>query len=717
MSDHVKGTPNSPNSAKALFLAATGLIYLYFTLSIRCLVSGLPLLVGLGVHWLMDSDNPIRESPRLLIWVFAFTNIAYWVFNSSYILYPIFSILVWTASLGISVYRYQVLRDCFEPFRRFVWSKLKTLEDKIAIYSWPLLDFDGQGILALSGTSLDISSMTLLIKGIDLSYALDENTKIVAKVGPVAVRLCRDISVAEIYINIVGDGNAPIESPRFKPVIRTDTVSSSASVSSANDSIDEAKATSLRALAPPHTSSVTSVDASIPPRLPPRLPPRNNPGISSTVNIDREEGRQEDEDVKLAMKHSLETSREYNPSIREHNPSSTTSAELVAPQDAQYPGTIPLENSTTRESLVSSRSRASSSTQMDDPNYFFPKDDAEGDAEMQRALDESAIHHTTTAGEAEQNKSDAKAAMAASLQDQVNQDIRNKTSEANGTNRIELHTIIEQVPWWMKVTPGPLLTRLLLAPAAWLHPVKFSSIACTATGKRITNSMELAGFKKAHANQEIFRLIRKVFNWLQAGDISIILADIILRVHVPVASDHDVRIDLKAQEPTVYRHTGGKEEILAKIDALVLSLEVPLFLMPNHERYIPKTPRHCMPMHINLSLPGVFNRELLTIGAAFIKAGTMLDLQKTAQARTAPPMPTSGQFSFKSFGLAVKQAAGDLAKQKGVQWGIRDTEIAKWVNKFAKLMRWVSVDVGGKIDLPIDVYRLRMNQQREAQKA
>ena len=51
----------------------------------------------------------------------------------------------------------------------------------------------------------------------------------------------------------------------------------------------------------------------------------------------------------------------------------------------------------------------------------------------------------------------------------------------------------------------------------------------------------------------------------------------------------------------------------------------------------------------------------------------------------------------------MKQAAGDLAKQKGVQWGVRDKEIAKWVGKFAGLMRWINVDIGGQVHLPITI--------------
>lgn len=352
------------------------------------------------------------------------------------------------------------------------------------------------------------------------------------------------------------------------------------------------------------------------------------------------------------------------------------------------------------------------------------------DEALQAALDENSIHHAASLDVNQPfDDTDTKAAIAASLEDQSNL----YAAQASDEQTIHLSDILRRIPWWLKITPGPLVTRLILSVLAWSHPIKIVSVAATSTGKRITNLMESSGLKKAHPNQEIFRLIRKVFLWLEAGDISVILSDISVLPHIPISADNDINIEVRAREPTAYRKTyvnSATEEVLAKIHGLKFSVKVPTFLLPNHESLIPKTPRSSIPFSVLLSLPGVFNRELLTIGAAFIKATTMMDLRHTAQNRPAPVLPSlsaatvggpgggspSDKFSFKSFGLAVKQAAGDLAKQKGVQWGVRDAELAKWTAKFAGLLKVMRVDVGTQGEIPLDLYKLRRQASTRASK-
>lgn len=789
------------NSSKALILAAAGLIYLYFTLSFRCVLSGLPLLIGLVIQYIMENETASQYS-YLTGGALVILNISYWISSTSFVLYPIFTISTWLSVTVIAFWRYDSLYARLRPIKDLTVREIARFETKVANFRWPLLDFDGQGILALTGASLVLSQMTFTITGIDFSFEVDADTKIVAKIETIRIRLCRDISIGDVFLNIRGDGTPASEHKSFTPVSRAGTTSSVASGSSGIQAEGQSIRTSgspspLRKLppAPSGNGEVTAPkllkrDPSVsntapPPPLPPRLPPRTEVAEvetasgNSSSSITANEDEQEREDLRRAIEASLEqplldpnslqtefvgTSDFHARQLGHSSCSSSSSLPRTASLDPPG-GSVDAPPS---ENQFFSAASAESS----DPvtSHFYPKTDETDSETLKAVFDEGAIHHSSTNDAPEFNESDTKAAIAASLQDQT---AYHKSLPRE--RRIKLSDIVAKIPWFLKIAPGPLVTRLILSPIVWLHPLSIATVAATGTGKRITNLMETSGLKKAHPNQEIFRLIRKVFLWLEAGAISLVLENISIRPHIPLSAEHDVRIEIKASEPTAYRNThtldrlkhseshsssatasqsisrsssltekvggvggestgrddnddnkddGGKDQILAKIHAISTTFHLPAYLLPNHTSLIPTTqgPRGTIPFDVLLSLPGVFNGELLTIGAAFVKATTMMDLKHTAQSRPGPVLPYThhhssnttagagrgGHFSFKSLGLAMRQAAGDLAKQKGVEWGIRDAELAKWTAKLARWMRVIKVDVGAKGEIPLDLYRLKL---------
>lgn len=683
------------DSAIALILAACGLIYCYFAISLQWLFSGLPLLFGLILTWTFDSTY-LSESPRLLLSLFVGINLLYVISSTSYVLYPPFSISCWLISLSIATWRSPALRSKFQPIVDQYRRSSRKLEQKVAAYKWPVLDFDGKGMLSIGTSSIDIRSLSFKIGNVDLTFEVDDQTKILAKLDMVSIRLGRDIRIGELYCNIKGDGPPANELKSFGSMISREP--SSLSLYPKRTSEDESR--NSAAPSPPQgtmkrlpplspagitvasSTSTTPSKAVPPPPLPPRLPLRNvsNNSISSLDSRPQTGDEEiEQEHIRLAMQASL----------ADADLSSSQQDNVFGPNSSNMRGS----SETIRSSLGDG----------DDGSLFFPENDEIDGAFMHAALDEGAISHRTEIANPHGSDSDLKAAMAASLEDQI-------PTTNSAIHQIKLSVILSRIPWWLKINLGPLVTRIILSVLAWLHPLSIASIAATSTGKRLTNLMEMNGLKKAHPNQEIFRLIRKLFLWLEAGDISLTMRSISVQPHIPMAADNDISVVVKASQPTAYRNTSGTEEVLAKIDGLKGSFKIPTFLLPNHESYIPKSPRSTIPGSILLSLPGVFNRELLTIGAAFVKAVTMMDLRHTAQNRPPTTMPLTshgGKFSFKTFGLAVKQAAGDLAKEKGVQWGVRDAELAKWTAKFARLMGVVKVDVGGAFDIPVDLMKLR----------
>lgn len=594
------------------------------------------------------------------------------------------------------------------PLRDRMTTYRQSLEDRAAKYTWPILDFDGKGMLVCGKSSLDIRNLSFSIEGIDLTFVVDEETKVLAKLDTINIRLGRDIKLGEMYFNIKGDGTPASSLKSFASSISR--TASSTSISSNQVSNEESRLALQKGNLPPTSPVASQKDGSFadesdtslprPPALPPRNPPRktqDDHATTDTLTKPEEITDMEQEHIDRALHASMS-----DPSTPMRSTDRTAST-IGTPHSP----TASIGTNMNQHTPRSVRASASSDTPGsiiagDDHSLFFPESDEIDGAFSNAALDDSAIHHTSRTDAPEDNDFDIRAAIAASLEDQI-------PHRESRMRRIKLSEILARIPWWLRFSPGAHLTRLILSVVAWMHPITVTSIAATSTGKRITNLLETSGLKKAHPNQEIFRLIRKVFLWLEAGDISVILSTISIQPQIPIAADNDISVVLKAYEPTAYRNTSGIDEVLAKIDGIKASFKIPTYLLPNHEAYIPTTPRSSIPASILLSLPGVFNRELLTIGAAFLKATTMIDLRQTAQNRPHPTLPlnSGSQFSFKSFGLAVKQAAGDLAKQKGVQWGVRDAELAKWTAKFARVMGLVKVDIGTAFDIPVNLIKLR----------
>ncbi|BFZ54328.1 hypothetical protein PYCC9005_001362 [Savitreella phatthalungensis] len=230
---------------------------------------------------------------------------------------------------------------------------------------------------------------------------------------------------------------------------------------------------------------------------------------------------------------------------------------------------------------------------------------------------------------------------------------------------------------FLLVTPPPTLARFIMAAFCWLHPIVIVKLSCAAPGRRVTQAMEQAGFRRSHKDPEISRLIRKVFSWLEAGTLSIVLEDVRIVPGVPLSTREPVaaapegddlaaiwRPALTAGTSTAYRHSeADSDEVLARLTGIKTIVSLPVWLLPLHDRLAPVNPDHYVKTRVVLEylarLPGVFNTELLTIGAAFIKAATMLDIATGPRPRPAEDTPISSPAADET--LEGKRAPSGLA--------------------------------------------------------
>ena len=182
---------------------------------------------------------------------------------------------------------------------------------------------------------------------------------------------------------------------------------------------------------------------------------------------------------------------------------------------------------------------------------------------------------------------------------------------------------------------SPKLTRCLVASFAYLHPVKVERCTINTTGKRITHLLERIATRHEPLEAEVRHLLRKIYAWLELGDLAIIIEDASPRIFTSAAEDDSSRVKIAIDTGafTAFRMRPGHDddktsEVMARLMGASLTIDLPprLGSLDEHE-----TGDDRVELEYLFRLPGLFNTELLTIGAYFIKAVILQDLIRSAQ--------------------------------------------------------------------------------------
>jgi len=284
----------------------------------------------------------------------------------------------------------------------------------------------------------------------------------------------------------------------------------------------------------------------------------------------------------------------------------------------------------------------------------------------------------------------------------------------------------------------PMLLRLLLNPLSYFHPVHFSAITGTASGRWIDSILVDKIFQEYGENDaEIRKLKTQISSWLSNANFAVELGAILGIAHVPLIASYDINCNLKVDDVMAYRTLPQKLHLnqVVRLGGADATVVVPTFLLPHHEHLLPPMPssqqtaklqqnvddadglpktvqaehelkhRAKDETNVNISvharLPACFDQELLDFIAALVKATKVVEIEKQDS-----PMAEEVH-GLKEFSRAVKGGLKGATKKAVVDGVVNERWIAKLVGKITKKLEMAQGDVGysGDIPVPLEKYR------------
>ncbi|KAH6680499.1 hypothetical protein B0J14DRAFT_266846 [Halenospora varia] len=170
----------------------------------RWLISGAPLL---QFFVLLGEAKGYRVLPKIHLWpLFTTLNLLYAISSTSWLLYWVFTALCYPATFLVCLFQFGIVG-------RFVRNKLRTLlkvlqfiDDKIAFFNIPALEFDTEvdGLMVLRGITFSLSSLSFVVHGIEVGIKLGDNMELAIQTEKVTVKLFRKIEIGDCFANLKG---------------------------------------------------------------------------------------------------------------------------------------------------------------------------------------------------------------------------------------------------------------------------------------------------------------------------------------------------------------------------------------------------------------------------------------------------------------------------------------------------------------------------------
>lgn len=280
----------------------------------------------------------------------------------------------------------------------------------------------------------------------------------------------------------------------------------------------------------------------------------------------------------------------------------------------------------------------------------------------------------------------------------------------------------------------PMLLRLLLNPLSYFHPVHFSAIIATASGRWIDSMLVNTIFKSyAENDSEIRQLQNKISAWLADANFVIELGAILGIAQVPVIPSFDITCNLNIGDVMAYRALPAQVHLtqVVRIGGADATFRVPTFLLPHHEHLLPPPPtpddeeelqknveeadglpnklqaenaleqkmkdETNVKMSVHARLPACFDQELLDFIAALVKATKVVEFQKQDS-----PMDEEVK-NIKEFSRAIGAGLRGGIKKAVVDGVVNERWIAKLVGKITKKLEQAQGDVGYSGDIPVQL--------------
>jgi hypothetical protein len=149
-----------------------------------------------------------RILPFVPVWtIFATVNLLYAVSSTSWLLYWVFAASCWPVVLVASLYQFNAPGRIARRFlRNTILRDLHFINDQIALFDLPALEIDTEvkGLFVIRGATLSLSTMTLVVHGVEAGIKLSEDIELAIQTDRVVVPLFREITVDDIYANVKG---------------------------------------------------------------------------------------------------------------------------------------------------------------------------------------------------------------------------------------------------------------------------------------------------------------------------------------------------------------------------------------------------------------------------------------------------------------------------------------------------------------------------------
>ena len=160
---------------------------------------------------------------------------------------------------------------------------------------------------------------------------------------------------------------------------------------------------------------------------------------------------------------------------------------------------------------------------------------------------------------------------------------------------IKISTILDLIPIWVRrvLARMPFLLRLILMPLGYLHPIKITSIAVSASGSWLANVMEdLIYSRYAEDRDDIKQLQQTVSNWMTNATFCLDMTNIQGHAQVSLRVSQDIVSSLSCASSAVMRIEPETNVVAPalRIEGGDAIFTIPSYLLPHHEHLMPPKP-------------------------------------------------------------------------------------------------------------------------------
>lgn len=186
------------------FAAAALLSLVLYDWSFWWWVSGTPILTYFALY---GAARGIRIVPALPLWALLLSfHLAYSIAATSWLLYRVYAVLAYQLIFLVAVFQFKGFSALIRRRLRKVLRQLQFNNDKIAFFDIPALEIDTEvdGLFVVRGLSLSLTSLTIVVHGVEVAVKLSDDMELALGVEKVVVKLFRKVEVGAVFGNLKG---------------------------------------------------------------------------------------------------------------------------------------------------------------------------------------------------------------------------------------------------------------------------------------------------------------------------------------------------------------------------------------------------------------------------------------------------------------------------------------------------------------------------------